>query len=322
MIANLIGIRVSRFGQRRAPLGRRSRVFGLLAAFLVFCSTAAQAATYTHTPTTYAWIDPSTHTPVTWSNPTLCTGGGGGGDTIGDDAITAPIDIGFTFTYGATAYTQLQIMTNGRLQFNQTYCGAGTQNVGPPRTYTLPYANNNIQRTMKVYGADLDASPNGSGGGPGATTCTAPGCAVLYTATPLGSPPNRQFVVTWLAVPDWGSTGSFYNVQIILNEDGSFIYQFGASSNLDSGHADIGWELTQTDFDTVTYTDIGSIASTAIVFFDPLIATPTPTPTLTPTATLTPTFTATPTSTPTNTATLTPTATHTSTSSAQPARKR
>lgn len=228
---------------RKAIPLRNAAVYGLLAASAVLWPAAAPAATYTHVPTTYSWIDPSTHTAVTWSNPTLCTGFG---DTIGDDAITAPIDIGFTFTYGATGYTQLQIMTNGRLQFNQTHCGAGTQNVGPPRTYTLPYPTNSIRRTMKAYGADLDASPNGSGGGPGPTTCTAPGCAVMYTATPLGTPPNRQFVVTWLAVPDWGSTGSFYNLQIILNEDGSFVYQFSASNNLDGGHADIGWELAQT----------------------------------------------------------------------------
>ena len=81
-------------------------------------------------------------------------------------------------------------MTNGRLQFDQTYCGAGTQDVGPPRTYTMPYSDPNITGTMKVYGADLDASPTNSGG-PGTTTCVAPGCEIVYTATPLGTAPNR-----------------------------------------------------------------------------------------------------------------------------------
>ena len=285
------------------------RVFAFLAVFLALGAAAVQAATYTHVPTPYAWIDPTGHTAATWSNPTQCTGFG---DTIGDDAITAPVNLGFTFTYGGTGYTQLQIMTNGRLQFNQTQCGAGTQTVGPPRVYTQPYADANLQRTMKVYGADLDASPNGSGGGPGATTCPSPACAVLYTT--LGTAPSRMFVVTWLAVPDWGSTGSFYNLQMILHEDGSFAYQFGASNNLDGGHADIGWELTPTDFDTVTYTDIGSIANTAILFFDPLL--PTATPTVTGTPTNTPTITPTPP--PTNTATNTPTPTITLTPSNTP----
>src|SRR4029077_4201294 len=118
--------------------------------------------TYAHAPTVYNWVDPSLQTAVVWSNPSVCSGFS---DTIGDDSITAPINIGFNFTYGATVYSQLQIMTNGRLQFSQDYCGAGTQNVGPPRTYTLPYNDNNIRRTMKVYGADFDASPSGPGGG-------------------------------------------------------------------------------------------------------------------------------------------------------------
>ena len=102
-----------------------------------------------------------------------------------------------------------------------------------------------------------------------------------YTATPSGTAPNRQFVVTWTNTPDWGTTGSFFNLQIILNEDGTFVYQFGASNNLDGGHADIGWELSTADFATIAYTDIGSLANTAILFFKPLP--PTPTPTITPT---------------------------------------
>ena len=295
----------------KAAPARKSAFYKLLGACLLsWWAAFAGAATYSHTPTPFAWIDPSTHTPVTWSNPTLCTGGG---DTIGDDSITAPLDIGFTFNFGGVNYTQLSIMTNGRLNFGNTYCFPGTQLVGPPRTYTLPYPDANLVNTMKVYGADIDVSPNGSGGGPGPTTCPAPTCSVLYTATPLGTAPNRQFVATWQSTPDWGSTGSFFNLQVILNEDGSFVFQYGGSNNPDNGQADIGWELSTTDFDTITYTDIGALANTAILFFNPTIATPTPTITPTPTQTFTatPTITPTPTQTPTPTPTITPTPTQT-----------
>jgi hypothetical protein len=132
------------------PNGIRALAF--LAALLVFGAAAAQGATYTHVSTPFAWIDPSAHTPVVWSNPTLCVAQG---DTIGDDSITAPINIGFTFKYGGSTYTQLNIMTNGRLEFANNYCYAGTATTGPPRTYTLPYPDPNIVNTMKVYGADL-----------------------------------------------------------------------------------------------------------------------------------------------------------------------
>ncbi|MHB8728388.1 MAG: DUF6701 domain-containing protein [Sulfuricaulis sp.] len=250
------------------PTSRKNKTIlqvSLLGLLFLYVGTA-HAVTYSNAPTAFSWIDPATHTPVVWSNPTQ---GSGGCDTTGDDSITAPINIGFTFNFGGVNYTQLRIMSNGRLQFNNTYCYAGTQSIGPPRTYTLPYPDANLVRTMKVYGADIDTSPNGSGGGPGPTTCPAATCSVRYTVTPLGTAPNRQFVVTWVNTPDWGSTGSFYNFQAILNEDGSFIYQYGASNNPDLGKADIGWEVATTDYGLYTYTNIGALSNTAVRFFIP-----------------------------------------------------
>ncbi|MCR4346837.1 MAG: LamG domain-containing protein [Sulfuricaulis sp.] len=239
---------------------------GLLG-LLFLCANAANAVTYSNAPTTFSWVDPAAHTAVVWSNPTQGTGGC---DTGGDDSVTALINIGFTFNFGGVNYTQLRIMSNGRVQFNNTYCYAGSANSSATaRTYTLPYPNANIVRTMKVYGADIDTTVNGSGGGPGPTACPPATCSVRYTVTPLGTAPNRQFVVTWVNTPDWGSTSSFYNFQVILNEDGSFIYQYGASNNPDNGKPDIGWEVTTTDYGLYTYANIGALANTAVRFFIP-----------------------------------------------------
>ena len=151
--------------QRETLSLRQDRTRGGLTAALILWLAAAisSAATYAHVPTTFSWIDPSGHTPAVWSSPSLCQGFG---DTIGDDAITAPVNIGFSFTYGGTSHTQLNIMTNGRLMFaGNTQCGAGTQTTGPPRFYTLPYPDGNLQNTMKIYGADLDAEPERVGAG-------------------------------------------------------------------------------------------------------------------------------------------------------------
>ncbi len=240
----------------------------LLACCLWLCACAVQAATYSSAATTFSWIDPTAQAAVTWTNPTQ--GSSGTCDTTGDDSITALINIGFTFNFGGVNYTQLRIMSNGRVQFNNVYCYAGTQIIGPPRTYTLsPLPNANLVNTMKVYGADIDTTPNGSGSGPGPTTCPPATCSVRYTVTPLGTAPNRQFVVTWVNTPDWGATGSYYNFQVILNEDGSFIYQYGPNNNPENGHADIGWEASTTDYGLYTYTTIGSLANTAVRFFIP-----------------------------------------------------
>ena len=74
---------------------RRSSAFRALGVLLFAFPAAAHAATYSHAPTVYNWVDPSLQTAVVWSNPSVCSGFS---DTIGDDSITAPINIGFTFT--------------------------------------------------------------------------------------------------------------------------------------------------------------------------------------------------------------------------------
>ena len=100
------------------------------------CAATACAAYYGNTPTTFSWIDPvaGAHTAAVWTNGAGCTPGTYV-NAPGDDDITAQLPIGFTFNFGGTNYTQLQIMANGRLQFNNSFCGWGTNGVGPPPTY-------------------------------------------------------------------------------------------------------------------------------------------------------------------------------------------
>ncbi len=225
-----------------------------------FIAGAAHAATYVNAPTTFGWIDPATHANVTWTSGASCSAAYAGAPV--DDDITAQIPLGFTFNFGGVNYTTVQIMSNGRLQFNNGYCGFGTQATGPPRTYPLPYPDANLVRTMKVYGADLDASPTGTG-----TTCPAATCNVRYAT--IGTAPNRSFVVTWTSVPEWSAGGSFFNLQVILQENGDFIFQYGASNNPSLGKAQIGWEVNTTDYGLYTFANIGSLANTAVRFYLP-----------------------------------------------------
>ena len=237
---------------------------GALALCAGVASPPVQAATYSNTSITYNWISPAAHTSVPWTNGAACSGGGSAGQ---DDDITSLINIGFTFNFGGVDYTQVRVMTNGRLQFNNNWCGFGTQAIGNntagnPRTYTMPYPNANLVRTMKVYGADIDMSNPGSG-----TTCAPATCHVRYTSSPLGTAPNRYFVVTWTNVPDWNSSGSSYSMQVILYENGEFVYQYGAPpdvpamANPDFGQAQIGWEVDTTDYNVVPYTQINPAAT-------------------------------------------------------------
>jgi hypothetical protein len=68
----------------------------------------------------------------------------------------------------------------------------------------------------------------------------------------IGTAPYRSFVVTWNNVPEWTSftaaTGS-YNVQVILQENGEFIYQYGANvPGPGNTVAQVGWQVDSNDY--------------------------------------------------------------------------
>ncbi|HET6470956.1 MAG TPA: LamG domain-containing protein, partial [Pseudomonadales bacterium] len=203
----------------------------------------AHAVTYTATPIASNWISSAGHTAITsWASGLGCP------DTAGDDSLSAPLDIGFTFKFGTTSYTQVRVNTNGRLMFANTYCGYGTQAVGPPRTYPNPLPSTNLNNVMQVYGADLDLGAGGS---------------ITYKST--GTAPNRIFVVTWNNVSAWREGGSdnrgngtSYNLQIQLYENGDFYFVYGISDDITEptntavGPAQVGWQLTSGDYALVS----------------------------------------------------------------------
>ncbi len=220
----------------------------LLAAAIVLAPTLAWAQAYTATAEPFAWTSTTGHTAAAWTNASGCSGGG----AARDDDITGELPIGFTFNFGGTGYSTVRIMSNGRLQFSNTFCGFGTSSTGVPRTYPYPYPDANLNRTLRIYGADLDP---GSGG------------AVTYAAT--GSAPNRSFIVTWTNVPEWNAGGSAFNLQIVLYESGDFVYRYGTSTNPTQGKAVIGWQISTSSFASYSFNNIGSLANTAIRWSSP-----------------------------------------------------
>lgn len=246
-------------------------VFACLAAL----SQPAWAITYAHTATTFNWIDASAHTklgPTTGGiySPSYRfqnTGGCGTNPPVIDDTLTDNIPIGFTFMYGGQSFTQVRIMSNGRLQFNNnTTCGYGS-----PVTQ-LPYPNAGLDYTMRIDGGDLDPSLQSEIGGAYTTACTDRNICYVSYAT-IGTAPNRSFVVTWNNVPEWTSftsTSGNYNLQVILQENGEFIYQYG-NSTPGPGHTvgQIGWQVSNASGDY----DVPAVgfppAGTAIKFYIP-----------------------------------------------------
>lgn len=237
---------------------RAARAVATLA--LLALAKLAGAAVYGYAPTTYNWVDNTSHTDVVWAHAAGCSAGWNGANV--DDDISTQIALPFTFTFGSTAFNYVQVMSNGRLQFvasatGKSYCGYGTQTVGPPPTYPYPYPNANLNNTLRLYGADLCPSGGGTG------------CTGRVTWQSLGTAPYRTFVVTWSNVAEWNSGSSLFNMQIILHEGGDFVYQYKNVANYSQGSGQIGWQIATTSYDLVDATTISSLAYSAIRFFKP-----------------------------------------------------
>ncbi len=218
----------------------------------VIFPSACLATTYSVINYPYSWVDAATHTklgPVTggiYSASYKFTGSGGCGSAppILDDTISDVIPLGFSFTYGNKTFTSVRVNSNGRLQFDNNTCGFGS-----PVTQ-LPYPIASLDYSMRIYGNDLDPTLKSEVSGY-STNCTSrSSCYVSYKS--LGTSPNRSFVVTWNNVPEWAAansaTGS-YNLQLIVKENGEFIFQFGSSvagPNATAGQ--IGWQLNTSDY--------------------------------------------------------------------------
>ena len=240
----------------------------LLAAICLMTPLMARAVTYANTGYPFNWVDSSTQTVLDSSTVTTPgfsnTGGCGTTQPTIDDTLSAPLNIGFNFIYGGVAFNTVRVMSNGRLQFNNnTTCGFGS-----PVTQ-LPYPDATLTYTMRIYGNDLDPTLNGAGGYVSPNCPSRSSCYVSYGQ--YGVAPYRSFVVTWFGVPEWtsGTTPSgSYNLQVILQENGEFVYQYGLDTPGPSNtNAQVGWEIDSNDYSVPV---LGFPASnTAIKFYIP-----------------------------------------------------
>lgn len=140
----------------------------------------------------------------------------------GDDA-SAVVNIGFTFSYMGSGYTQMLICTNGWASFNQS---GGTQNDN-----TVLFTTGVPNTTLAPWFDDLSITGGSS--------------AMSYKTT--GSAPNRVFTIEWKNAQSYftGATAQL-NFQIILYETTNIIeFHYGsvtAGSHNAGESASIGLE--------------------------------------------------------------------------------
>jgi uncharacterized protein (TIGR02145 family) len=125
-----------------------------------------------------------------------------------DDRIAGPFNIGFSFCFFNTYYTQFYIGSNGWIGFS--YNAAWTTFVAQQ----IPTTNNGCPKNC-IMAPWQDWYPGWKSGGVLNDT------SVFYYVT--GTPPNRKLVVYWLDCPMYSCTSLKGTFQIVLNEQNSII---------------------------------------------------------------------------------------------------
>lgn len=221
---------------------------GLLWLVAVLCLWAApaQAATYAFKTGSFIWESASN--VIAWDR--SCTS-----YPDDDDKATVNFTGGFTFSLGGVAYSSVQVLSNGVLQFvggdngfHRSYTNT-TLPAGRPATRS-GCASAAPTAALMVYWTDLDPSTAGN-----------------VTWQQKGIAPNRYVVVSWNAVYQYG-TSTPYSFQAVLHENGEFKYQYG-NSNASGSNATIGVQLSATDYTLYSYKSGYNANGSAIRWFQP-----------------------------------------------------
>lgn len=225
---------------RRLAKENRRPLQLFLAGLLLACTFSVHAASYqwdnsAATVAAYPWIDisPGSGTPGTSVN-------------LGDDVVSGAINLGFTFNYAGTDYTQLQIGSNGWLSLggalNNSAAWAGTYvNAALPQAVTTT-------PLILPFWDDLQG--------------TSVAGEFMYRS--FGVAPNRYFVVSYLAVKHYNLTGA-YTLQAQIYENGSFVYRYGATTN-SGASATVGYQVSGTDFIQYSFNAASEANNTTILW--------------------------------------------------------
>ena len=228
----------------------------LLATIFVLTSifTFSQVANYVYTATTSTWAANAT--------PTVITGLQSTSSADVNDVLSAAINIGFTFNYGFTDYTQFKASENGFITFN-------TANTSSQPTNNL---NTSTERTIvAVLWDDNNLTYNSS-----------PYSNVNYKLT--GTSPSRVLTIEWSRLT-WiktNNTSGTINCQIKLYETTNvieFIYDRSTTgysltnnptTSIGLGGPTSGDFLSLSDLKASTYPTSSNVTETSTIGTTPM----------------------------------------------------
>lgn len=157
-----------------------------------------------------------------------------------NDDDRATLNIGFAFPFGSSSYSQVQVLTNGILQF-----------VTSDRLF-LYYNNSSLPSSngsqfIAPYWDDLVDDSQAS-----------------VTWGNMGESPRRRFVVTWNNVRAYDNNLR-YNFQAVLYENGDIRFRY-FNNTANGQSATIGLELTDTDYLQYSYNQTSVATSFDLLF--------------------------------------------------------
>ncbi len=142
--------------------------------------------------------------------------------TMSDDDNQGPFPLGFTFDFYGNSFTGVRVCSNGFLTFTSTataYSNSSIPGTGDP--------NN----TLAVFWDDLNPSSGGN----------------VYTYADTA---NNRFIVEYDAVPHYSDSSSLETFQVIINADGTLVYQYkalasvtGCTVGIENGDGTVGLQV-------------------------------------------------------------------------------
>lgn len=206
-------------------------------------------------------LDTHTGAATTWNNPP------------NDGSLL--INIGFSFPFNGTTYTQVRITTNGMLNFGGSYTSGSNS--------ALPNTNSNAYQSLYPYWDNLDPNALLALGGNG---------SIKYET--LGSGNSQRLIVTYTDIPKCAlyllgaciTSGGNYSFQVVLHKSGNIRFRYPSGGNSANGssatigvqesttyYAQYSYNTTSIDFTKdllYLYKPILAVAKTSCVIHDPV----------------------------------------------------
>jgi len=155
------------------------------------------------------------------------------------DDSTTNVNLGFTFPFNGSTYSNVWINSNGMLSFSSS--NRAYSNKSLPYTYEA--------QSIYPYWDDLNPRDGGS---------------ITYGSIGTGS--NQHFVISWNAVPHYYSGGN-YSFQIVLYENGDIRFRYDSSSSVSGSSATIGVQENTSNYDQHSYNSTGTFDASKDILY-------------------------------------------------------